>query len=86
MDELQNIVEKLKEKHKEGKYSYFSTTQFHCWKSTIQLGYDDSYEHPTNKPFFGTAKTAVLILDYIHLGCVSSKGLSAVINLQSGTS
>ena len=58
MDELQSIVEKLKEKHGEGKYSHFSSAQFHCWGSTIQLGHHDSYEHPPKKPFFGASKTA----------------------------
>lgn len=58
MDELQKIVDILKDKHKEGKYSHLSSAQFHCWGNTIQLGHHDSYEHPPNKPFFGATKTA----------------------------
>ena len=46
MDELQKIVDILKDKHKEGKYSYL-------WGNIIQLGHHDSYEHPPNKPLFG---------------------------------
>ena len=72
MDELQSIVEKLKEKNGEGKYSHFSSAQFHCWGSTIQLGHHDSYEHPPKKPFFGASKTASIVLDYHHLGSVST--------------
>lgn len=60
MDELQEIVAKLKEKHKSGKYSKFSKAQFHCWGNTIQLGHHDSYEDPPNKPFFGCPKTSTL--------------------------
>lgn len=58
MDELQKIVDTLKDKHKEGKYSHLSSAQFHCWGNTIQLGHHDSYDHPPNKPFFGATKTA----------------------------
>ena len=58
MDELQKIVDKLKEKHKEGRCSHFSSAQFHCWGNLIQLGHHDSYDLPPNKPFFGVTKTA----------------------------
>ena len=58
MNELQKIVDLLKDKHKEGKYAHLSSAQFHCWGNTIQLGHHDSYEHPPNKPFFGATKTA----------------------------
>ena len=58
MDKLQKIVDKLKEKHKEGQYSHFSSAQFHCWGNTIQLGHHDSYDQPPNKPFFGVTKKA----------------------------
>lgn len=58
MDELQKIVDKLKEKHKESQYSHFSSAQFHCWENTIQLGHHDSYDQPPNKPFFGVPKKA----------------------------
>lgn len=54
MDELQKIVAKLKERHKETKYSSFTQAQFHCWASTIQLGKHHSYEDPPSKPFFGS--------------------------------
>jgi len=57
MDELQKIVDKLKEKKKEGQYSHFSA-QFHCWGNTIQLGHHDSFEQPPNKPFFGVTRRA----------------------------
>ena len=60
MEELQGIVVKLKEKHKDGKYSHFSKAQFHCWGNTIQLGHHDSYDDPPNKPFFGCPKNATL--------------------------
>ena len=58
IDELQKIVDKLKEKHKEGQYSHFSSAQFHCWGNTIQLGHHDSFEQPPNKPFFGVTRRA----------------------------
>ena len=58
MDELQKIVDKLKEKHKEGQYSHFSSAQFHCWGNTIQLGHHNSFDQPPNKPFFGVTKKA----------------------------
>ena len=58
MDELQKIVDKLKEKHKEGQYSHFSSAQFHCWGNRIQLGHHDSYDQPPNKSFFGATKKA----------------------------
>lgn len=57
MDELQKIVARLKEKHKDSKYSGFSAAQFHCWGNTIQLGHHDSYDDPPSKPFFGSTKS-----------------------------
>ncbi len=33
MDDLQRIVGRLQEKHKDTKYSHFSNAQFHCWSS-----------------------------------------------------
>ena len=38
MDELQQAVTKLKEKHKDGPFSKFTHAQFHCWANSIQLG------------------------------------------------
>ena len=60
MDELQKIVDKLKEKHKEGQYCHFSSAQFHCWGNTIQLGHHDSFDQPPNKPYFGATKKATV--------------------------
>ena len=54
MDELQSIVEKLKE------IPIFLVLSFTVGEVyyTIQLGHHDSYEHPPKKPFFGASKTA----------------------------
>lgn len=61
MDELQKIVDKLKEKHQEGQCSHFSSAQFHCWGNTIQLGHHDSSEQPPNKPFAVTRRATASI-------------------------
>lgn len=50
MDELQEILEKLKSNHQGSKYS---PEQLHCWANLIQMNKHDSYDNPPNKPFFG---------------------------------
>ena len=50
MSELEEILDKLKFKHKESKYT---PEQFHCWANLIQIKKHDLYEAHQNKPFFG---------------------------------
>lgn len=50
MDDLEEILDKLKSKHKESKYT---PEQLHCWANLIQMKKHDSYAAPPNKPFFG---------------------------------
>ncbi len=47
MDELEEILDKLKYKHKENLYT---PEQFHCWANLIQMNKHTSYECPPNKP------------------------------------
>lgn len=58
LKKLNQITQKLKDRHKDGKYSHFSDTQFHCWGNTIQLGRHKSYDDPPNKAFFGGGSKA----------------------------
>jgi len=50
VDELEEILDKLKSKQKGSKYT---PEQLHAWAHTIQMGKHNSYDAPPNKPFFG---------------------------------
>ena len=49
MDEIEEILEKLRSKHEEK----YSPEQFHCWANLIRMRRHESFEAPPNKPFFG---------------------------------
>ena len=49
MDDVQEIVEKLKEKHSNDKYT---PEQLHCWANLIQMKKHSSYENPPEYRYF----------------------------------
>ena len=49
MDDVQEIVEKLKEKHSNDKYT---PEQLHCWANLIQMKKHSSYESPPEYRYF----------------------------------
>lgn len=49
MQEVNNIVEKLRDKHK----SSYSVEKLHAWAHMIHMGKHASYENPPDLPYFG---------------------------------
>ena len=54
MQQIEEIVDKLKEKH----LSRYSLEQYNCWTHTIDMGKHDSYDNPPDLPFFVGRKSA----------------------------
>lgn len=48
MKQIEEIVDKLKEKH----LGLYSLEQYNCWAHTIDIGKHTSYDNPPNLPFF----------------------------------
>ena len=55
MEEVNDIMDKLKEKHK----TVFSVEKLSAWAHMIHMGKHQSYENPPNLPYFGKQKKAV---------------------------
>ena len=51
MDDIQEIIEKLKEKHSNDKYT---PEQLHCWANLIQMKKHSSYESPPEYRYFNS--------------------------------